>query len=278
MEVEITRTTPIYRSPESTGVFIQWVVKHPPVSGVGAARLERSGSPEGPFELVVDNINTYHYFDKFRDTPAPGLGLTRENLNFLSLAREVYYRLTVLGADGSSARVVREVGDELPKRQSLLKRKIQRDIRVGFKFNGVPIAVLKRKHWGIRCVDCFDLLTKRVTTSKCNTCFGTGFEGGYYEPVRISGRISVKNVQTDITVQGKADINQTQLTMLDFPILEDDDIVVHLNTNQRYIVKHVTRTELRTVPVHQKILLSELERSSVEYRLIVNKDHLPVIY
>lgn len=292
MEVKITRTTPIYRHPENTGVFVQWHVEGTSTSDI-VFKLERSGSPEGPFELVMDSLTSFHFFDDLRHVPVPEpeitsaeacTGLpdtvvtpTRENVNFLSLHRQIYYRVTAT-TGGQTFEHVRPLGDNLPRKQYLLRRKIQRDIRVGFKFSGIPLVVLKRRHWGTRCATCFDLLTKRVTKSKCDDCFGTGFEGGYFEPVRITGRIGVDNIQTQITQHGKVDTNQKQLTILDYPVLEEADIIVELRQNNRYIVRTITQTELQTVTVHQRAIISEVERDSIEYRLPVNTDHLPIIY
>lgn len=279
MLLEIIRTTPIYRSPAQTGVFIQWDIQNPPTVGISHIKIERSGSPEGAFELVINNmINSFHYFDSFRSEPAPLTGYTREPLNFLSLSRQVYYRVTAYAPDETSAATTKEINNILPRRQALLKQKIQRDITIGFKFNGVPLAILKRMHWGTRCSACFDLLTKKVTRSKCDVCFGTGFMGGYFSPIRISGRLGVKNIITDITPQGKADTNLVELTMLDYPLLEVDDVIACIRTNERYLVKKVMRTELQTVPVHQKIILSEISRDASEYRLLINYDTLPIIY
>ena len=276
MQVEITRTTPIYRSPESTGVFIQWVIQSP-TAAIDSVRIERSGSPEGPFESVIDNINTYYFYDNLRSVPLSEGDTVRENLNFLSLQRQIYYKvIATIGSEEISA--VEPVGDQLKPPLLGYRRKMQRDLTVGLKFNGIPFAILKRRHWGLRCEICFDKLTKKVTDSKCNTCFGTGFEYGYFDPVEIKGRISVDNIQTSIASQGKSDINRKKLTMLTYPQIEPDDVLVELRQNNRYIVQHVNKTELKTVPVHQSITLSELARDSVEYRLPVNIDTIPVIY
>jgi hypothetical protein len=160
----------------------------------------------------------------------------------------------------------------------LLRRKIHRDTRVGFKFNSVPLIVLKRRHWGLRCQACFDPLTKKVTNSRCTVCFGTGFADGYFAPVKVDGRLSVENIQTQITDQDKVEANHKTLTILDYPIIEADDIIAELRQNKRYLVINATRTELRTVPIHQRAVITELSFDSIEYRVIINKAHIPVIY
>ena len=276
MRVEVTRTTPIYTNPDTTGVFVQWKITEPIADTAIIFRVERSGSPDGPFELVAENVSTFHYFDGARHVPVPLTG-TRENLNFLSLQRTIYYRISAT-AGATTVQTIEVVGDHLPRRQALLRRKMQRDARVGLKFSSVPLAVLKRRHWGLRCKLCFDLLTKKVTKSRCESCYSTGFEGGFFAPVRIDGRVSPYAVQSQITQQDVVESEQKALTILDYPLIEIDDVIAELHANKRYVVKHVSRTELRTVPVHQRVTMSELSRDSIEYRILINNDHIPVIY
>jgi len=275
--VQITRTTPVYRNPQTTGVFVQWTVSNAPSTAI-LFKLERSGSPEGPFELVIDLLDSYHFFDDLRATPPPASTDIRENLNFLSLSRGVSYRVTAT-AGSDTAEDVFTVGATAQSRKiALLNRKMQRDASVGFKFNGIALALLKRRHWGTRCTDCFDALTKTVTDSKCTTCYGTGITAGYFDPIRVRGRIGVKNVQTTMTQHGKSDRLQRSLTILAYPELEVDDIVVDIAQNERYTILARHSTELQTVAVHQNLILSDLTRDSIEYRIPVNVDHTPVIY
>jgi hypothetical protein len=251
-----------------------------PPTVIAKFKLERSGSPEGPFELVIDNLEDFHFFDDLRSAPVPpDADDTRENLSFMSLSRAVYYKVTATDSTGTEAEQIRVVGpDNLSRKLMLLRRKMQRDLGVSFKFNSLDLAVLKRRHWGLRCRDCFDPLTKKVTDTKCDTCFGTGFEGGYFLPVRIRGRIGVQNVQTTMTPQGKSDVNQKRLTILDYPEVERDDVVVDIKQNKRYIILHRHATEMQAVAVHQQLTVSELARDSVEYRVPANFDHAPIIY
>ena len=45
--------------------------------------------------------------------------------------------------------------------------------------------------------------------------------------------------------QGKVEVNQLQVTLLDYPRLVVDDLLVETRQNRRYVVKVVTRTEIR---------------------------------
>ena len=274
MLLSITRTTPIYAPTAHSGVFVQWDVSDVPASGDLRFKLERAESPQGPFELVVNGLSDYHYFDGHVESQSSAT----EAQGHLSLQRHLYYRVTAT-AGASYVTAVEAVGDRLPTRQRLLRKKIQRDIAITFRVgSGVPFAVLKRRHWGTRCVACFDKLTKSITNAKCLSCFGTGYLNGYHAPVRVSARKGTTNVQTQIAPQGRVETNQIELTILDYPLLAPDDLIVEVNTDRRYIIRHVTRTELRGVPVHQKLVMSELARDSIEYSVQVGSGATPTYY
>ncbi len=266
MQVEITRTTQIFTTPATAGVFVQWDVQAPPAQEAITFLLERGGGPEGPWETAATGTAGYYFYDTGNDER-------------LSLQRQVYYRVTATAVSTVAVSAPRLIGDSLPTRQRLLRKKIQRDIAVQYRVgSGVQFAIFKRRHWGTRCTHCFDALTRTVTDAKCAYCLGTGYEGGYHAPVRIQARKGVTNIQTNVAPQGKVEVNQVRLTLLDYPRLEPDDVICEVHQDRRYVVKHATRTELRGVPVHQELVMSELARDSVEYLLTVSTSVAPALF
>ena len=133
-------------------------------------------------------------------------------------------------------------------------------------------------HWGTRCTLCYDKYTKDVVRANCTTCLGTGFVPGYHTPVITLARRLPAQPDTTITPQGKSDITMTRLTLLDVPALEENDVLVFLADNRRFVVRKITATELKTVVVHQSAMISELARSSVEYRITVDPTRLPPLF
>ncbi len=277
--VTITRTTPLFPS----AVFVQWdVVPGEDAVGEFLVDVDRSGSPDGPWEaLGIALRDAYSYLDEYFNLP-PGEnpGAEHAGLNFFSLSRDVYYRVTVTPDTGDAF-----VSDPTPiepgldRRTRLLKRKMLRDASIGFrKLNGIPIAVLKRKHWGPRCTYCYDATLREATIEHCPVCFGTAFEGGYWAPVIISGRRTPAPVQTQLTAHGDSDVKVLSFIILDYPHLEHKDVLVDLRRNDRYRVEVVTSTELRGVAVHQTISASELGRNSVEYSIHVDPNAVPPLY
>lgn len=277
--VEITRTTALFPS----AVYIQWDIE-PDESGVHVVAVDRAGSPEGPWENIASSLpNTYQFVDRlFNLPPAVTSAEAHEGLNLFSISREVYYRVTVTPPSGSannfsSAPTPIEPG--LDRRTRLFKRKILRDESTAFRnLNGIPIIVLKRKNWGTRCKECWDPVTKDGTKEHCSNCYGTTFEGGYWQPVLIRGRRSPGAVDTQMTAHGDSEVKYVTFIVLDYPHLEYKDILVDLHRNQRYIIQRVTRTELKTVPVHQTIAASELARDAVEYEVPVDPRTTPPLY
>lgn len=268
MNIQITRTTPIYE-PVTGGVFVQWTVTSPPTTPVPFTLL-RSGSPAGPFEVVQAGIDANHFYDKH--VPVAGDEQTPAQR---SLQMSRYYAVEGGGVRSTAV----PVGDSLPQRQALLRRKIQRDIAVGFRVgSGIPWLVLARRRWGINCPACYDKLTKSVTNTRCTTCYGTRYVGGYHDPYRISARKGTTNPQVSVAPQGNVEVNQIEITMLDYPSVQVDDVFVEERQNRRYVVQHVARTELRGVPVHQKLVVSELARDSIEYQIPVPMGASPTYY
>ncbi len=278
MFVRITRTTPLFPN----AVFVQWDIDTDD-PGVHLVSLARSGSPEGPWQTILSQSpDTYHFVDDDFNVPGPeDPGAEAEGFNELSLAKELYYQVTVTpqaGGDSVSSTAT-PVEPGLDRRTRLLKRKILRDEAVGYRhLNGIELIALKRKHWGERCPDCYDVNLKEGLNEHCPTCYGTTFKGGYWAPVSIRGRRDAAPVQTSMAPEGKTDIQLTRITILDYPLMEDDDLIIDLRRNDRWIVKSVEQTELKSVIVHQRLTVSNIARDAVEYSIPIDPNTTPSLY
>ena len=277
--VEITRTTALFPS----AVFVQWDLVTDE-TGEHTVDVFRAGSPEGPWQSVVTAlVNAYHFLDDNFNVPgAESTEDHHEGLNLFSLSRDVYYKVEVYPPSGSTNKFVCapvSIEPGLDTRTRLFKRKILRDEATAFRrLNGVPIAVLKRKHWGTLCRQCYDHVTHEATLEHCRICYGTGYEGGYWTPVYIRGRRTPGPVQTQVTAHGESDTKNVNFIILDYPHIAHKDILIDLRRNDRYIVEMVTTTELKGVVVHQTASASLLSRSSVEYVPLVDPATVPPLY
>jgi hypothetical protein len=274
LSVSFNRTLPLFPN----GTFLQWELAGAVESGSYLASVFRSGSPGGSWDLLVDSSPDINSFtDRF---PLPASPITTDP-NQLSLSRGLFYRVRVVPPSGSStaAEIVSAVEPLLTGRQRLVRRKILRDEYVMLsRLNGVEMAVLKRKHWGQRCPKCFDPYTGESMRGSCTACFGTTFTGGFFDPIVTWAKRSPVPVQVALSPEGKAETALTGITTLDAPAVRDDDLLVFLRDNRRFLVRRVLPTELRTVTVHQRLEVSELARSDVLYRVPVDFQAAPRLF
>lgn len=278
-KVHITRTTALY----PTRVFVQWDVESDE-SGAFFVDVARAQSPDGPWESIATGMRSAYNFidDHFNLPPADPRNRGREGVNLYSLARAIYYQVTVTPPSGFANAFVSEatpVEPGLDRRTRLFKRKILHDQAVGYRrLNGVPLIVLKRRRWGDRCPECYDPVTKEATLEHCPICYGTAFTGGYWTPTLIRGRREAAAVESNITSHGDSDIKLNDFNVLDYPLVEYKDVIIDVVRNDRYQVQRVHHTELKSVTVHQKITASLLGRNSVEYKLLVDPLNVPPLY
>lgn len=276
LNVVITRAVMV----SSDAVFVQWDLRDAYVSGSYIVDLYRSLSPEGPWALVSSGTNMYNAVDAFSVTGSGNVPPVKEP-NLLSIARNIYYKVVVTPPGGIVEQVsaVAPLEAQLSGRQERAKRKILRDARVLMvKGNGVPVAVCKRARWGVKCSFCVDLYTGDILHGECLKCYGTGYVPGYMTPVLTYARRSPNATQSQIAEAGKVDLNMVAVTLLDIPKVQDDDMLVFLRDNTRFLVKATTQTELQTVGVHQDVTASEIAHSSIEYSFPVDPYTIPALF
>jgi hypothetical protein len=81
-----------------------------------------------------------------------------------------------------------------------------------------------------------------------------------------------------MTAHGESDTKRVTFTVLDYPHIEKEDLLIDLRRNDRYIVEMVTPTELKGVVVHQSVTASLIARDAVEYKLLVDPANTPALY
>ncbi len=180
----------------------------------------------------------------------------------------VHYRLSLVDGNDNvyttSPFIVNRYGsktliaDELMRKERLVIE--NRSGRAGLLY--------KRKWYGDACEDCVSPDTGAVVNSKCDTCLGTGVQGGYFTPqaYHISFRqrsprkkkIGETGNITSITSTGRG---------IAFPWLETGDVWVDQISNQRYIISAVQDVQYKQVPYVFNIELREAPQSDPVYKL-----------
>lgn len=297
MKVVITRIVPWH----PTQVRLQWDLEDVTESGTFNFNVERSGSPLGPWTVVnaAPLPDTYLFDDPLVD----------EEANTISLVRDIYYRVHVVPPSGAlnqfwspvvnldglveyeiypsepgnperpapkdQFEAVPETGlterqTDSDVRRRLIKRKAVRDLYLQLKhLSGTEFVLLKRRHFGTRCATCYDELVRLVAKSNCPLCYGTSWVGGFYTGVPILGKILTSPVQTQLTPQTVDDVALVRIQTLDFPRIDEGDILVELVHNRRFLVRQRYNTSLKTIIVHQTLSVSELSRVAAEFSVPV---------
>lgn len=257
MKPTITRIIPLY--PKTN--FVQWTVDDPD-SIVSSFSLLRSGSPSGPFEAVVSGLSADTFF--FNDESPGPYGITTR----------IWYQVQATPLSGAINSVLSDphsVSSNKYDAKNKILRKARRDLSITLsKLSGVRITILKRRRFGERCPDCYNPQTKDVVTSSCVTCYGTSYRGGYYEAFPTWAKIDPVSTQEIFDRSGPSEVAMFGVTILDYPLVELDDVIVENSTNRRFVVKRKASTESRGAVVHQDLQVSELSRAAVEYSIPVD--------
>jgi hypothetical protein len=263
--LEITRVIPLW--PKK--VCLQWTVRNPADVSHYFFQIARSGSPEGPWEVLTPLLLEDAYFyvdDNFSATSDDS------QAGLLSLQRNIYYKVTATPGP------IEDVKDIMPatdhRRQGIIN-KLTRDATRYFRVGvGTEVAIFKRRRWGEKCPICLSS-TGQSTRAHCSNCFGTGFVGGYWNPTYTFAQIRPSPTQMQTVPQGDIETNIMTVLMPVFPVVEILDVIVFIRTNQRYEIKSVAPTTIHGVTIHQEVTVSELARSAREYNLKADNWHDP---
>lgn len=148
---------------------------------------------------------------------------------------------------------------EIVRRNNLLLR----------RFTGRLVAFFPVKSQGARCVVCFDPLKKRAKRSQCPNCFGTTFQGGFYDQITVFADFNPSAEVIQISPFGKEEPRQTILFMSNFPLAKPNDLMVE-KTNKRWRVVQVNKVTKNRYPVQQVLQVQEIDRSDAEFLLPVD--------
>ncbi len=268
MYLEVMRVFPIF----PRRVFIQWVLRNPVAGTTYVFTVERSGSAEGPWEMLTTPAIQDFYF---ADMDFPANPLVGEP-DLMSMARVVYYRVSAAPiGGGTGVSVVKKLEPWLDRRRQGIHRKLVRDAMIALqRVVGTEMAALKKLKWGARCTLC---LTNSGTSVNpyCPECYGTSFTGGYWSPVYGWAQLFTAPISVQTALQGETETKQTRAIMANVPQMDKEDILVFLRSNKRYRVVEVTPTQIHNVDVHQELVVSELVPSSAEYNLNVDPWRAP---
>lgn|GEM_PF-5305244 len=136
------------------------------------------------------------------------------------------------------------------------------------KFFGVQSQFFRKKFFGQRCTRCWNTQAEKVMDDRCTVCFGTGFEGGYWEAINVNLNYNPVQNNSQYTPVGVAEPVQIQAWTTSVPTIQTFDLIFRIPDAKMFRVSSVQPTELQAVRVRQTLILTELDKDSIEYELV----------
>jgi hypothetical protein len=152
-------------------------------------------------------------------------------------------------------------------------------------YQGEPCFVIKRKSTGARCPTCWSAARQQRMRTHCDTCHGTGFVVGYYQPIDVQISFDSDPKKSDLQKEWENVYDTKRARMSNYPLVRPKDLVVNKDDYKRYVISHVDTTKLprraETVSilskqnyiVSQLLVLEELNPDDNEYFLDI--DNIP---
>lgn len=133
---------------------------------------------------------------------------------------------------------------------------------------GLNFWILIRKTFGTTCSSCVDSISGETLTSKCTTCYGTGFEGGYFRPYKTQGIIIGQGSAISQGPLGTGFSSRIGLRYCPFPLVKERDVIVLSGLDERLFVEKIESVAaLKGIPIIQHLELSAAPTTDVVYEL-----------
>lgn len=248
---EIEIDTYDYKNPTITWDFEENIIP----DGI-TVNVYRSQSPEpfDQFDEVETGVSPTAY--SYTDTSVQGLNQRQYN--------PFYYILEATdGAENTQSDVVNTQEFDLDIQAKLMLEQK----RIGLKHYGRDVKILKRRYNGERCPDCWDETLQRETDENCPTCNGTGTVDGYYDPITVKSAIRENPRRNEINRFGTWQDNNATMSILNYPPLSPDDLVIEQN-DRRWKVVQVRPYRKKSAILSQDTLIALQDKESGVYEIL----------
>lgn len=100
-------------------------------------------------------------------------------------------------------------------------------------------------------------------SSRDDRSYGTGYYPGYFPAIRIKIRFGgLPQSQLDYQSPGMRPLQDNMAWTLWDPLMHENDLLVRPNTGQRYVIKEISFSNYRAVPLTQRMTLSLVSPTS----------------
>lgn len=158
--------------------------------------------------------------------------------------QETHYKVKLVTPSGTYYAEPVPCDGNLIKRDWLHAREIVRKETLRHSVLTSPAGyLLKARRYGPRCSVCADTYTEEVSNSNCASCYGTGFENGYFDPLpAVFADLSLENNREHRTAEkgmDKSDVITARF--IGDPQLYSYDVWVNKTSDERYYI-HTIKT------------------------------------
>lgn len=172
-----------------------------------------------------------------------------------AVAPHLFYQVELTDADGNvyDSAVHQMISDFSAHDLLIVRETIRKENLRNMKYAGQHGYLMKRRRWGTLCTSCTDWDTEEVKNAKCPICYGTGFVGGYFEPVHYwiapSETGKQRRTTTQADGQGVVEDRVRQGRGVNCPWLDTEDLWIESNSDRRYIIQTVKEVTYRGSPI-----------------------------
>lgn len=212
----------------------------------------RSNSPTGPWDEVgVADEGRFDYTDS--------------DVSGAAVHRSYYYivRCASVSGKGYSDSPIQRLEHDLDNIAIEMIRKKNLFLTVR---GGVSIAVIPRRSFGPKCSRCYNVERGVAEDPDCPVCYGTGFSGGYLNPVYVPGLLNPPK-EAIIEAGLKYEPFQIYIEIANWPMLHPRDVIVDRRMGIRYRVDQVSPFTHRMAPISQSAMLLRVDENDVLYDL-----------
>jgi len=156
-------------------------------------------------------------------------------------------------------------------------------------YHGEPCLIIKRKAFGARCPTCWSPQRMQMIRTHCDTCQGTGYVTGYYQPIAIQVSFDSDPKKSDSQKEWENVYDTKRARLSNYPLVRPKDLIVNQDDNKRYVISHVETTKLPRISqlepsltlskqnyiLSQLLTLEELNPDDNEY--FIDTDNIPEI-
>lgn len=136
------------------------------------------------------------------------------------------------------------------------------------KFAGIKSFFFKKRNFGMRCTRCWNETQEKVMDDHCPVCFGTSWEGGYFDPLPLFVQYDASPNSKLKSFHGDMEPNSISGWTIALPEIHADDVIIRTGDFIPYKIVAVTSTELQTRPVRQTMSLTQLSKNDIENKLL----------